>query len=277
MIEQPQIRKAIFILDKTRRYGFDVNHNITLQNLKRMIIVAANLHKATLRVFHEGIEYTNRDYESLDTLFPDKHIVEFTLGIEFHSEEELDSLLQIRLNKCYCAFHDAKYPYFYCYDCKKSICSTCLLSGDHSGHDIKEKYDCLQSSRLLIEKLFQDINCNLEKINDDKIQQIKQTITFQFSSDLVQLVKKIENEFKNLVIAFVNQERDNIDKVKMNLIQLKNQCTEGLDAFKNEHDIEDLIIDEQLFLAFDKQFKDISSEKEIINQDIQKCVSYSQI
>ena len=277
MIEQLQIRKAIFILDKTRRYGFDVNQNITIQNLKRMIIVAANLHKATLRVFHEGIEYTNRDYESLDMLFPDKHIVEFTLGIEFHSEEELDSLLQIRLNKNYCSFHDAKYPYFYCYDCKKSICSTCLLSGDHSGHDIKEKYDCLQSSRLLIEKLFQDINCNLEKINDDKIQQIKQTITIQFSSDLVQLVKKIENEFKSLVIAFVNQEKDNIDKVKMNLIQLKNQCTEGLDAFKNEHDIEDLIIDEQLFLAFDKQFKDISTEKELINKDIQNCVSYSQI
>ena len=277
MIEQPQIRKAIFILDKTRRYGFDVNQNITIQNLKRMIIVAANLNKASLRVFHEGTEYTTRDYESLDTLFPDKHVVEFTLGIEFHSEEDLDSLLQIRLNKNYCAVHEAKYPYFYCYDCKKSICSTCLLSGDHSGHDTKEKYDCLQSSRLLIEKLFQDINCNLEKINEDKIQQIKQSITIQFSSDLVQLVKRIENEFKNLVMAFVNQEKENIDKVKSNLIQLKNQCTEGLDAFKNEHDIEDLIIDEQLFLAFDKQFKDISSEKEIINHDIQNCVSYSQI
>ena len=277
MSERPQIRKAIFILDKTRRYGFDVNQNITIHNLKRMIVSAANLNRATLRIFHDGIEYTQREYESLDALFPNEKVVEFTLGVDFNSEEELDSLLQIRLNRCYCTLHDAKYPYFYCYGCNKSICSSCLLSGDHSGHDIKEKYDCLQSSRLLIEKIFQDIKINLEKINDDKINDIKRMISLQFTSELVQMVKKIENEFQYLVTAFVAKEKDNIDKVKTNLVKLKSHCTEGLDTFKNEHEIEDLIIDEQLFLEFDAKFNDIASEKELMKKDINKCAAYSKI
>jgi hypothetical protein len=82
MSERPQIRKAIFILDKTRRYGFDVNQNITIHNLKRMIVSAANLNRATLRIFHDGIEYTQREYESLDALFPNEKVVEFTLGVD---------------------------------------------------------------------------------------------------------------------------------------------------------------------------------------------------
>ena len=31
----PKIIKTIFILDKNRRYSFDVNQNITIRNLKK--------------------------------------------------------------------------------------------------------------------------------------------------------------------------------------------------------------------------------------------------
>ena len=34
----PKIIKAIFIVDKDRRYGFDVNETITIANLKKMIM-----------------------------------------------------------------------------------------------------------------------------------------------------------------------------------------------------------------------------------------------
>ena len=35
LLEYPKIRKAIFIVDKERRYAFDVNQNITISNLKK--------------------------------------------------------------------------------------------------------------------------------------------------------------------------------------------------------------------------------------------------
>ena len=50
----PKIVKTIFILDKNRRYSFDVNQNITIRLLKSMIDAAANLNRAHLRIFHEG-------------------------------------------------------------------------------------------------------------------------------------------------------------------------------------------------------------------------------
>ena len=38
----PKIIKAIFIVDKDRRYSFDVNQTITISNLKKIIIAAAD-------------------------------------------------------------------------------------------------------------------------------------------------------------------------------------------------------------------------------------------
>ena len=95
----PKIVKTIFILDKSRRYSFDVNQNIKINLLKRMIDAAANLNRAHLRIFHEGKEYTSYDESSLDILFPDLNIIIFNLSVSFDSLEVYDDLISLKLNK----------------------------------------------------------------------------------------------------------------------------------------------------------------------------------
>ena len=41
----PKIRQTLFIVDKNRKYLFDVNQNIQIRKLKQMIIHAADLNK----------------------------------------------------------------------------------------------------------------------------------------------------------------------------------------------------------------------------------------
>ena len=134
----PKIVKAIFIVDKDRRYSLDVNQTISIYNLKKMIIAAAFLGK-NLRIFHEGIEYTNNESDSLLDLFPELDTIIFDLQLSYENIEEFDDLIKLKLSDKYCPLHFSKYPYFYCHTCKKSICSECAKSGQHKNHDIKEK------------------------------------------------------------------------------------------------------------------------------------------
>jgi hypothetical protein len=142
-VELPQIRQTLFIVDPTRQYLFDVNQNITIKKLKRMIIAAADLNKVGLRIFHDGVEYTNNDDDALDELFPDLQKVEFDIRYSYDQVEDLEEIIDLKL-KQYCPEHNGKYPYFYCFTCEKSICSDCLRSGAHNDHETKEKYDYLQ-------------------------------------------------------------------------------------------------------------------------------------
>ena len=70
VIPLPKIRQTLFIVDKNRRYLFDVNQNILIKKLKQMIIHASDLNKTGLRIFHDGVEYTDKDEKALDELFP---------------------------------------------------------------------------------------------------------------------------------------------------------------------------------------------------------------
>ena len=271
----PQIRKAIFIVDKNRRYAFDVNQNINIYKLKKMLIAASNLGKIGLRIFHEGVEYTDRDPDCLDQLFPDLQVVEFTLKISYENKKDYDNLFEIQLNKNYCPLHEAKYPYFYCYDCKKSICSKCMTSGEHDGHNTIEKYDYLQSSSILIEKMFGGLKLNLEKVGDERINGLKKKISIEFFPKLVEMVKQIEGKLIGLVDMFVEKQKGNVDLIKTNLTKLKEDCREGLDELKNKIVIEDLMIDEEVFLTFDKKFKDLEKEKEKFKNELEKSNEYS--
>lgn len=264
----PKIIKAIFILDKDRRYSFDVNQNITIHNLKKMIIAAAGLGKIGLRLYHEGVEYTKNDPDSLDFLFPTKDPVIFTLSISYDTVDECNDLVKLKLSNRYCPLHYSKYPYFYCYKCGRSICSECLKSGEHNGHNYKEKYDYLQSSRILAEKLFKDLNDGLDKVDEKYLASLKDKISIKFFPSLVQMVKSIEYKLITVLDEFVKREKKNLDVVRTNMIELKNNCEEGLDELKDKICIEDMMLDEDIFLTFDRKFRDISSEKDKIIKDI---------
>ena len=266
----PKIRQTKFYLPRNRIYLFDVNQNITIYKLKKMIIVAANIGK-NVRLFHDGIEYTDKDSYCLDELFPDLQLVEFTLELPGVQVEEIENLINLKL-RTYCKGHQGKYPNFYCYTCGNSICTDCLKGNNHKGHNIKEKYDYLQESRDLIENLFKDLKDLLSKTNgvpEEIIKQLKAKITIQFFPELVRIVKQIEENMINLILFFLEKDQNNYKLVQNNLVSLKSSCAEGLDKLKENIEIEDLMIDENVFLTFDSKFKSINNEKDKIKKDIE--------
>ena len=96
----PKIRQTLFILDTNRQYLFDVNQNVTIRNLKKMIAAAANIGKVGLRIFHEGIEYTDRDPEHLDDLFPNlQKVIVDGKTVRMSTREMRSSKKDIKVNE----------------------------------------------------------------------------------------------------------------------------------------------------------------------------------
>ena len=273
----PKIVKTIFILDKSRRYSFDVNQNIKINLLKRMIDAAANLNRAHLRIFHEGKEYTSYDESSLDILFPDLNIIIFNLSVSFDSLEVYDDLISLKLNKEYCPIHFSKYPYFYCFTCGKSICFECVKSNEHKGHNYKEKYDYLQSGEKLVNEIFKNVKENFSEKGDLEIYaELRNKIKITFFSKLKKMVEEIEKRLVEVLDEFIKRNKKNIEVVKNNMVSLKKNCGEGLDELKEKICIEDMMIDEEIFLTFDKKFKDLKNEKDKIIKDMEEYKQFKQ-
>jgi hypothetical protein len=272
-MDLPRIRQALFILDKFRSYKFDVNQNITIKNLKRMIIAAANLGKSGLRIFHKGVEYTDFEDDNLDALFPDLHLVEFSVTVVHVEEEDKEKHLKVRLGE-YCHIHQFKYPYFYCYDCGRSICSLCLqTSNEHLNHNYIEKYDYLQSSKNLVESIFHDMNYLLNGTQNNykkETEELRNRFKIEFFPRLIELVTQIEIRFLDVIDKYFENTEISFHNMTNNVGLIKNHCSEGLDKLKNEIAIEDMMLDEGIFLTFDRKFKEIASEKTRVVEDTQK-------
>ena len=266
-----RIRQVLFTLDKNRNYKFDVNQTVTIKGLKKMIIAAANLGRSELRVFNKGIEYTDKDDSTLDELFPQMQLVEFALSIDLESEEDMESHIDVRLGN-YCLKHQFKYPYFFCYDCEKSMCNICLQSGEHKNHHYLEKYDYLQSSRNLVETIFYDMKEILSgpKLDLKEVELLRNKIKIEFSPNLIELVKFIQAKMIDLIDFFVESEKTSFNNTQQNVGLLKNHCSDGLDKLKSEIAIEDMMLDEEIFLTFDRKFKEISTEKVRVVKDVAK-------
>ena len=274
--DHPIIKQTRFLLPKKRSYLFDVNQDISIYKLKKMISVAANLGK-NIRLFHDNIEYTDKDSSTLEELFPQLQLIEFKIEPQSQQIEELDDLINLRL-KSFCEGHKGKYPNFYCHTCAKSICTECLRDIKHKGHDIKEKYDYLQESKGLIENLFYDLKDLLDKgegIPDNLINNLKTKISIQFFPKLVEIVKQIEKNMLDLILFFLEKDKNNFKIVQSNLTLLKSSCAEGLDKLKENIEIEDLMVDENIFLTFDSKYKGINNEKDKIVKDINTYKAFS--
>jgi hypothetical protein len=243
-----------------------------------ILVAAAGLNKVGLRIFHNGKEYTDYDESTLDKLFPNLNYIEFYLQFSYDNVEDLDEIIDLKF-KQYCPDHYGKYPYFYCYTCGKSFCSDCLRSGIHNNHETKEKYDYLQESKNLVELLFKDLKDifkNTKGVNDESIEELKAKVSIQFFPQLIQMVKQIEQKMMNLILFFFEKEKGNFKTIENNVNLLKNHCEEGLDKLKKEIVIEDMMIDENVFLTFDSKFKEIGNEKERFKEDIAKYKQFSE-
>ena len=276
-LNYPQIVKTIFIVDKDKQYTFDVDQNIAFKNLKLVLISAANLSHFNLHIFHEGIEYTSKENETLQSLFPNLETIIFTLSLRSPSQSVDDSDELVKVNLCqksYCTEHEAKFTYFYCYTCKKSICSVCFISEAHKNHTIKEKYDYLQSSKHLIERMCSNLNEGFKCLDDEYIIQFKDNIRNKLFGSLVKMLKNIEEKLIFLFDEFVEKEKNNLHNVKQNITSFKHVCMEGIDELKDKISFEDMMLDESIFLSFDKKFNDVNKEKEKIKNDIDRYLLF---
>ena len=271
----PKIVKAIFVIDKDRRYSFDVNQTITIYYLKKMIIAAAFLGK-NLRIFHEGQEYTNNESDSLLDLFPTLDRIIFDIELSYESIDEYDDLIKLKLTDKYCPLHFAKYPYFYCHTCKQSICSECAKSGKHKDHEVKEKYDYLQSSQNLVKNIFGKLGDWGSGEGDKYYLELKDKIKLKYFESLVKMLREIEGKLNFLVDDFVQKNKKNIEKIKSNMIQVRNNVAEGFDDLKDKISIEDMMLDEQIYLTFDNKYKDIMKNKNKILGDIETYNQFKQ-
>ena len=241
-----------------------------------MIIAAANVGNIGLRIFQNGIEYTQQENETLDYLFPNLQTVEFTLSFAYNTIDDFNKLIKLRLNTQYCPYHKAKYPYFYCFTCGKSICSSCVMSSEHSGHNIKEKYDYLQSSRILVEKLFQDLKINIEGFNKVTIDELREKITVNLWPILNKLLDDIATKLSEIISNFVEKESINVESIRKNMVLLKKHCADGLDELKDQISIEDMMLDENIFLTFHKKFNEIANEKDKLRLDVEQYEMYQE-
>ena len=89
---QTKIRKVTFELpDIKRSYSFDVNQNIALHTLLKMLICAANLSRSYLRIFYKDQEYTQYLNETLENLFPNEvYNLVFKVVLENNKKYELN-------------------------------------------------------------------------------------------------------------------------------------------------------------------------------------------
>jgi hypothetical protein len=264
--DQPRIRQALFRVEHDRNYKFDVNHTIPLRALRKMVIAAANVCKS-VRIFHKGVEYTDKQDSTLNELFPDLQIVEFDIKIaEVEPKKPTDSGIKLRFGD-YCPKHNFKYPYFFCYDCKTSICSTCLQSEEHKSHSYIEKYDYLQNSRNLVESVFHDLSLHAPAFDDATIGEIKRRLKIQSFPLLKDLLNTVELRITDVLDQFCETERTSYSCMQQNIGILKDNCAEGLDELKNEISFKDMMADEEIFLEFDRKFKKISDLKLRISAD----------
>ena len=275
----PKIRQVLFYVDNSKKYLFDVNQNITINTLKKMLIAASSLSSDGLRIFHNNIEYTYKTTSTLEELFPNLQLVEFQIKNTEDGLEDDKDFTKIKL-KYYCSEHDGKYANFYCYNCRKNICNYCLSSGLHFNHQIKEKYDYLQSSKTLVEIIFGGLNeifNNTKGFNQDNINILKTEISNEFFPQLHNLLNQLENQIIDTIAFYFKKQQYNFKTMQKNYITLKNECVEGLDELKKEIGIEDIMVDDNVFLIFDEKVNSIKSERQKIDNDYSKFKTFSQI
>jgi hypothetical protein len=89
------------------------------------------------------------------------------------------------------------------------------------------------------------------------------------------MVEEIERKLVEVIDEFIKRNKKNIEIVKNNMINLRKHCGEGLDELKDKICIEDMMLDEEIFLTFDKKFRDIESEKNKIFKDIEEYKQFT--
>ena len=249
------IIKVTFEFDTHKKYSFDVNKNINIHSLIRMLYAASNIGRKCIRIFNDNTEYTKAD-DLLMILFPNQNEITFEVKIDDGKSFELN-INYINLDFGYCDIHKGKYTLFYCYNCQKSFCSDCLKSNLHKDHNFAEKYDYLQDSKILIERILNNLKPQINLIDENKINDIKYKLNNDYFPRIHNLINDINKKFNCIIDCYIVSENYNIQK---NYDLLKEYYIEGLDQLKQKIHLEDFIFNENVFLTFDEKYRNISKD-----------------
>jgi hypothetical protein len=155
-----------------------------------------------------------------------------------------------------------------------------MQSAEHSSHDLIEKYDYLQSSRHLVDLKFRDMNNLLGGLkfeNKNEMEDLKNKIRKNYFPSLFELLKKIEYKLNDIVDFYNDNVNENVNNAKNNFNLVKEFCSVGLDKLKDELEMDKMMIKENVFLTFDKKYKDLDLEKNRLVSDLKKVenIQYS--
>ena len=262
------IRQTIFKVEKEKEYTIDVDETTNMRELKKILANAAHLRKNSFKIYHQNKDYTNDfDEDILLELFPNEQKIYFTL-IKIELKEEIeDAVLQID-NNLPCNEHPEKFQIFYCYTCNRSICKICL-DLNHKDHDVKEKYDYLAPTNLLVEKIFKDAYQYIADENYDQSKfglELEVKIKNVLMEQLKQILEIIGINLCGLVRYFVNQVCTCKKNINENIGLLKTYSIDAYKALKNDISTNQIIINDDIFLTLDKKIKEIEKNKEKLKE-----------
>ena len=261
MSETSRIRQLVILIDN-KVYKFDVNSQISLKNLRKIVSAAANIGHKVFKFYQNNKEINAPDITTIDKLFPKDKIIEINVcSIKEIGPEPISINIKQGLS---CKLHLYKFPYMYCYNCSISICSMCVQSEEHINHNIIDKHDYLQNSEILVTNIFQDMKKLFSTISNDQkleIESIKSKLSRQFIPSLLNQIKSVETKLINIINYFLSQLEENKNVLYSNTEILKTLCSDGLEELKYQLKIQDIMVDEDIFNTLDEKIRQISKEK----------------
>lgn len=264
MEEGHALRQIVFRLASGKIYKFNVKSSVSMKNLRKIIIAAAALPSKHLQMVNSGKDYAEYEHFSLGQLFPKDNEVEFLVNPLPESELPLPIKLKQGAN---CVNHKFKFPYFYCYNCRLSICSLCVQSSEHLGHQLIDKHDYVQNTDVILDSLFSDFKELLSEQTlqkENEIQQYKNKIEQEIFPNIINHLNTLRSKVLQSMNFYIESVNRNKHQLLENVDTLKNQSYDGIEQLKKQLKIDEIMVDEEIFLAFDEKLKRIGNEKERI-------------
>ncbi len=277
-MESKRIRRVVFTFDNGDSFRYDVNQNIRIFDLKRIIETALNIPRLKINLCYKGVSYTNLNDSKIEELFPDLNEIIFKVSYNpfFNngkSEEDIALKLILGYN---CRLHENKYPCFFCFDCNESFCSICNKNKIHADHENIEKYDYLQEPDLVIERMFKKLTDEVYSLRFDiqeQVNLIDGKLKRNYFENLRDLLIKIEERSKDLIRIFFEVNSTSLKQIKQNLKTIKDKCRDVLNSKKNELEMQNIIIDDSIIISYYNAILQIYNQKQQIYNDIKKYLN----
>ena len=271
-MESLKVRQIIFHFDKKSNFRYDVNQHIRILDLKRMIETALQIPRYKIRLYQNNIEYTQTDDSKLETLFPDLQQIDFDviLGPNMSNEPvEKEIAIKLRLGE-FCEQHVYKYPCHFCFDCNKSFCSICNLENTHSDHDTIEKYDYLQDTHVIVNRIFSRVSEDIKSLkfeNEENVIKFESYLKDEFFDKLRDLITEIESKIKGILNVYLNLSINSLKQIENNLDTIKSNCSDALNNQKEVLQMQNMLIDDSVIINYYNTILQICNQRLPVEND----------